>query len=250
MKCKYNEKRSEFTHPDAIKTFLSPIGLYDKPLTPAFAQNDTQLTSVQEREHFEALHFVKFRLHCAQVNKHRVAFWHNLYVALRNRLVVANTGLIYGCIRKSSSASAAIDKSDFISAGHMTLMKTVDNFDPWRSFRFSTYACRALLHEFVRIATQNNSGTIDVTQVDAPEKLPDTDHGTEFAIDRLQVALTKAQLTQQERDILHKRFFEGKILDDVGEFYGVSKERARQIQVKALDKIRKVMDKDSVFCAL
>ena len=43
-----------------------------------------------------------------------------------------------------------VDFGDQISEGNMALLRAVDKFDASRGFKFSTYACRAILKSFSR----------------------------------------------------------------------------------------------------
>ncbi len=247
--CRYNEKQvKEFTNKGAVKKFLDPVGLYDKQPTSEFAQNPDRLSSAEERHFFQALHFVKFRLSRADAEGKHLDFWYRMFTTIRNRLVAANTGLIYDCIRKSSRAAAYRDKTEFISAGNLTLIKSVELFDPWMNYRFSTYACRALLHQFSHVSLQlGRPPMFDVTESDAPDLSTISDDDVDLIIDRMQVALETTDLTAQEREIVKMRFFDNRKLVEVGEHFGFTKERARQIQEIALCKLRQSLVDDQSF---
>jgi len=250
--CRYSQQHvHEFERKGAVKHFLDPIGLYDKPLTPEYSKNEDRLFAKEERDLFQAFHFVKFRLERARKDGKRLDFWYQMFTALRNRLVLANTGLIYDCIQKSARAGAYKDKTEFISAGSMTLIKSVENFNPWFNYRFSTYACRALLHQFSHVASRlSHPPTADITEVDAPDLSTINNNDVDLIIDRMQVALETAELTDQEREIVQMRFFDNSKLSEVGDRFGFTKERARQIQEIALGKIRKSLSSDKSFTEL
>ena len=46
---------------------------------------------------------------------------------------------------------------DLISEGNKALLRSVEKFDVSRGFKFSTYACRAILKGFSRLATKTGS---------------------------------------------------------------------------------------------
>jgi RNA polymerase sigma-32 factor len=50
-----------------------------------------------------------------------------------------------------------------------------------------------------------------------------------------------AILKDREQDVVRLRFFEDKTLAECSEIIGVTRERIRQIEVKALDKMRKAL---------
>ena len=49
-----------------------------------------------------------------------------------------------------------LDFDDMIQEGNLILMRTVEMFDPGRGFKFSTYACRAIIQEFLRLVADKN----------------------------------------------------------------------------------------------
>jgi len=242
---RYNKQHArELGRKGAAKKYLNPIGLYNSPITAAFSKDVSPIPD--EQAYFKAFHFVKFRLCKAQKEgSKRVEFWCQMFTHLRNRLVSGNMGLVYECIRKSTYAAAFRDKTEFISAGSMTLIRTVECFDPWKGNRFSTYACRALLYRYSHVASSlSRPPALDVTDVDAPDESQFTDDNVEFLVDRTQIAAHHCGLTDQEKKVIHMRFAEGKKLVEIGDHYEVTKERARQIQNIALAKIRATLKKD------
>ncbi len=55
-----------------------------------------------------------------------------------------------------------------------------------------------------------------------------------------QLAARIRQLPEPQQDVLHKRFWDKKTLKEIGETRGVTRERIRQIETKALDRLREV----------
>ena len=49
-----------------------------------------------------------------------------------------------------------VDFGELVSEGNMALLRAVEKFDIGRGFKFSTYACRAILKAFSRIAMKTN----------------------------------------------------------------------------------------------
>ncbi len=248
---RYNKQHEqELGSKGAAKKFLNPVGLYDQPITYSFSNDASPIPD--ERAYFKAFHFVKFRLCKAQKEgSKRVEFWYQMFTLLRNRLVSGNMGLVYDCINKSTHANAYRDKTEFVSACSMILIRSVECFDPWRGPQFSTYAGRAILYRCSYVASfLSRPPALDIVDVDVPDKSQITDVNVDFLVDRIRVAISRIrELTDQEKTVLHMRFFQRKILSQVGDHYGVTKERVRQIQNNALAKIREELKKDKTLDA-
>src|SRR5204863_7885212 len=80
--------------------------------------------------------------------------WIERYNLIRERLIQANLGLVYDLIGRSRFGS--LERDEMSSEGMMALLRAVDTFDPWRGFRFSTYACNAILRAFSRAALHDS----------------------------------------------------------------------------------------------
>ncbi len=51
-----------------------------------------------------------------------------------------------------------------------------------------------------------------------------------------------ALLSEREQDIITRRFYNDETLKSIGKTYGVSRERIRQLEAIALDKLRIIME--------
>jgi RNA polymerase primary sigma factor len=184
--------------------------------------------------------------------------WVERYKLVRKRLIEGNLGLVYQLIGKSRFSN--LDRDEMSSEGMMALLRAVDTFDPWRGFRFSTYACNAIIRAFSRAAlldTRRRSriaGPYDVAfeRSDSQEQ-SHQDQKALFA-ERLQriLHLDNADLTDVEKTVLARRFpFEpGRVrqtLEEIGKRMRVSKERVRQIQLSAIAKLRAALAADAVL---
>jgi len=233
---KFNKSAiSEFEKQDAFHAFLSPIGMNENSISLLHSAEWNEIA------YFKALHYVKWRMSCAQSDKDRL-FWTKIFETIRNHIVVINMSLVYDCIQKTSITG--VDKDTLISDGSMALISAVESFDPWRGFKFSTYACRSILYRFNAAAKKMSKvSSLDITEIDPPDE--ESDCNLDFYIDRLQSAIHKTDLTDREKEILQLRFSDKKrTLGEISEIYNLSKERIRQIQVAGINKIRKYMESD------
>lgn len=73
----------------------------------------------------------------------------------RDRIMYANTGLVYKVARRYVGHGVALD--DLIQAGYMGVWKAIDRFDPERATTFSTYAVVWIRHHVQR-EIQNTPG--------------------------------------------------------------------------------------------
>jgi RNA polymerase sigma factor (sigma-70 family) len=227
-----------------------------------------RLAADEEAFQFKRLHFCAF--HLAQLYKkaHKSAKaapqyreyskWMRRYDAVRQRLVEANLGLVYDLIGRSRFG--ALDRDEMCSEGMMALLRAVDTFDPWRGFRFSTYACNAILRAFSRAALKDSkrrslmSAPYDPSfEKSDEEERRHVEDGDLYA-ERLRLVMDNndADLTRIERNVLARRFPEDddgsrETLDDIGKDMNVSKERVRQIQLSAIAKLREVLEADAIL---
>src|SRR5438477_3830249 len=123
-----------------------------------------RLAADEETFHFKRLHFCAFHLsrlykraskspRAAKIQR-EYCKWIERYNLIRERLIQANLGLVYDLIGRSRFGS--LDRDEMCSEGMMALLRAVDTFDPWRGYRFSTYACNAILRAFSRAALQDS----------------------------------------------------------------------------------------------
>src|SRR5690606_39220804 len=136
------------------------------------------------------------------------------------------------------------------------LLRSVEKFNVERGFKFSTYACRAILKAFSRTAQKASRYRTrfpvefepDLEKSDWAEQKRDMVE--EDGVDELKAIVERnlADLSSVEETVIKRRFnWEQEddaplTLEEVGKIIGVTKERVRQIQNKALAKIRQVME--------
>ncbi len=178
---------------------------------------------------------------------------YNYQMECRSNIVNGNMGLVLSLARKSKYAG--VEFTDLVSEGSVALLRAVEKFDFTRGFKFSTYACHAILKGFYRAAGQ--SYTYNERFPTQLENAHDKDDNQIRSLniwqndlqDEFNVIFERnlAQLTKTESSILKMRFSIGEnsnqdpmTLKSVGERLGLTKERVRQIQNEALAKMRPV----------
>src|SRR4029077_4003252 len=76
--------------------------------------------------------------------------WHRRFEHFREYLVRTNLALVLAMAKRTRLGD--VDFAEIVSEGNMALIRAVDKFDIGRGFKFSTYACRAILKAFSRTA--------------------------------------------------------------------------------------------------
>lgn len=244
---KYNRRHViAFVQRKAERRFLGPLGLSLRRLPSSdFGDNCNRLNRREEFELFAALHYMKYKITKAKTRQCQERYL-EIYLALRNRGISANRPLVLDCARRHAERFVnLLDKAQLIESGYMSLIYAVDGFDPWRGFRFSTYACTAITRSFFN----RNQITRTMTSIDDMDDVgsesPDKNH--KLWLERLNVALRSDNLTSREKKVLKYRFYDSLTLKKAGELLEISKERTRQIQIKALAKLKEGLSKDPIL---
>jgi RNA polymerase primary sigma factor len=76
--------------------------------------------------------------------------WHVKFEHFREYLVRTNLALVLAMAKRTRLGD--VDFAEVVSEGNMALLRAVDKFSADRGFKFSTYACRAILKAFSRTA--------------------------------------------------------------------------------------------------
>ncbi len=174
-------------------------------------------------------------------------------VAVKNKIVQANLRLVVSIAKKH------VDPNDdffgLISDGNMSLIRASEKFDYSRGNKFSTYASWAIMKNFARTIPdefkhrdrfRTSSEEIFTGHEDRRADNFSAEIDQAARTDQIQKILHT--LDQREQQIIVRRFgldhrFEPLTLKEVGEELGVTKERIRQLEARALDKLRAAANK-------
>ena len=222
------------------------------------------MTAKEERVMFLRFNFAKRKLTQLQARIKRdgltretaelVIEWHRRFEHFREYLVRTNLALVLAMAKRVRLGD--VDFAEVVSEGNMALIRAVDKFNVERGFKFSTYACRAILKAFSRTALKasryRNRFPVefepDLEKSDWSDKRRDMVEAD--CIDELKTIVDRnlADLSNVEQTVIKRRFNWQEsestplTLEEVGKIIGVTKERVRQIQNKALAKIKAVME--------
>jgi len=172
---------------------------------------------------------------------------------VKNQILRANLRLVVSIARRHVGYSA--DFFEAVSDGNLALMRAVEKFDYARGFKFSTYASWAIMRTFARtIPEQRYAALRMITGVDemlstAPSCDETIERETVREAARQLLRKGFAVLTPRERDIVVRHYglekdAEPMTLEQIGQVFGVTKERIRQIERKAIQKLRAQLNPD------
>ncbi len=169
---------------------------------------------------------------------------------LKNRLIQANLRLVVSIARRHLRGGAESRFFELISDGNLALMRAVEKFDFARGFRFSTYATWAIKRGFAR-SIPEEIGRAARFQTGHEELLngsrdprTSSEYADLAAAERLRQALAGSLglLDDRERTVVERHYglsgAGGETLDEIGRELGICKERTRQIEIRALGKLR------------
>ncbi len=229
------------------------------------------LTAAQERALFLQFNYCRYRV--AKVRERigespvepeqaqELLHWHKRAEALRDQIAQTNLALVLAMAKRTRMTD--VDFADLVSEGNLALLRAVDKFDAARGFKFSTYACRAILKAFSRTGiTLSKYRRLFPTGFDPKYERSDYSNRKraeheEDCVDEVRVIINqnRAELTDIEQSVIEHRFGLGRkrkvepnckplTLEQVGRLVGLTKERVRQIQNKALDKVRHSLESE------
>ncbi|MDG2408524.1 MAG: sigma-70 family RNA polymerase sigma factor [Pirellulales bacterium] len=240
--------------PSDLPSYLA--SLYEVPL----------LSREQEQHLFRKLNFAKYRanrlrstLNAEQPQAKRMDEIEQLYdtaVATKNQIVRANLRLVVSIAKRHVGPQENF--FELVSDGNISLIRAAEKFDYGRGFKFSTYASWAIMKNFARSIPNemkqrdrfrtSNDELFAATQENRADRLSEElAHENRISV----VRKILSRLDDREQKIIINRFGldytqEPCTLKQVGESMGVTKERVRQIESRALDKLRIAAEEDRV----
>jgi RNA polymerase sigma factor (sigma-70 family) len=167
---------------------------------------------------------------------------------VRDQIVQANLRLVIFVAKRFVDKEHTL--GELVSDGNLSLLRAVEKFDYTRGFRFSTYATWALRYNLSRALTTQRKQRKRFTPVDdqlheivdtrGPITLPNV-KAERDRLDGLKKILKR--LDPREQAIIAARYGLGraeeeKSLKHIADEMGICKERVRQLQLRALDKLR------------
>lgn len=256
----YEAKRREMRVPKDVPPELAP--LYEVPL----------LDKEQEQHLFRKMNFLKFRASKlandlrrdgqpdADVDPSRVRIQALREIeelqaeanAVKDQLINANMRLVVNIAKRHAAQSDNF--FELLSDGNMSLIRAVEKFDYGRNFKFSTYASWAIMKNFARSIPDEKhrrerfvTGHEEIFEV-APDNRSD-EHEIVATQERASHHVNRLleYLEPREREIIRMRaglddHAKGMTLEEIGQQFGITKERVRQLNARAMKKLRSIAE--------
>ncbi len=176
---------------------------------------------------------------------------------VKNRIIQANLRLVVNIAKRHVGPQANF--FELISDGNMSLIRAVDKFDYTRGFKFSTYASWAIMKNFARSVPQAGirrerfmTGRDELLEMSRDLRFEGEEpyHEPDVTV-RQSIERVLGELSPREREIVMRRFGLGDMpgpqtLEEVGRHFGVTKERIRQVETRALNKLRGMLSPEAM----
>lgn len=174
----------------------------------------------------------------------------------KNQIIRANLRLVVSIAKRHVGATG--DFFELVSDGNISLMRAVEKFDYTRGNKFSTYATWAIMKNYARtIPDEHRQRDRFRTSHDEMFAATEDARTDQYELEsaqrsrELQIERILGRLDDREQKIIISRFglergHEPLTLKEVGAELGVTKERIRQIEARALTKLRKAAQEEKI----
>jgi RNA polymerase primary sigma factor len=233
--------------PEGLPPYL--VSLFDVPL----------LSPEQERYLFRKMNYLKYRAHhlregldpshCDAAQIDEIERLQEVARAIKNQIIRSNLRLVVSIAKKYVGPMNNL--FELVSDGNMSLIRAVERFDAGRGFKFSTYASWVIVKNFNSSLREEKhrrdrfvTGHEEMFEV-APDTRSDvSEQETDHRHSREIVQGLLGRLDDRERRVLISRYGIGgaaeQTLEQLGRELGVTKERVRQIETRAREKLRTI----------
>jgi RNA polymerase primary sigma factor/RNA polymerase sigma factor len=177
-------------------------------------------------------------------------------VKVKNRIVQSNLRLVVSIAKRHIPGTD--DFFSLVSDGNMSLIRAVEKFDYSRGNKFSTYASWAIMKNFARTIPNEykhrdrfRTTTEELFLSRQDDRLDPYMEESEHRTRKRELSKILDRLDEREQKIISARFglergSEPLTLKEVGAEMGVTKERVRQLEARALAKLRTAANEHNI----
>jgi RNA polymerase primary sigma factor len=249
----FEAKRAAKSPPKDVPAHMAH--LYEWPL----------LTKEQEQHVFRKMNFLKHQLHKlqeaidpAKATVEELTRADELKKGIRgcrDVLINCNQRLVYAQAKQKLALGENID--DLVSDGNLSLMRAVEKFDYGRGNKFSTYATWAIMKNFARSIPDAKThkqrymtGHDELFEAKADVRTDEQEVLALADAARARVNRLLEHLDARTREVIRMRTgldgSEEMTLEQIGQHFGITKERVRQINVRGMKMLREWAAKENV----
>jgi RNA polymerase primary sigma factor len=218
---------------------------------------DTRLlTKEEEQYYFRRMNWLKFRAatergrldrkRASLRQIERIESWLREADSIKSIIISSNLRLVVSIAKKFVDANNSFE--ELVSEGNVALIRSVEKFNFALGNRFSTYATYAIQRIFFRISKRSwqhrQRFVCDDSSFGSLAEKPEWEGCSPGQVDSLKETFARFldALEPREKEIMVARFgFDGRpprTFRELGSEMGVCKERVRQIQSRAMEKLR------------
>lgn len=177
-------------------------------------------------------------------------------VKTKNQIVQSNLRLVVSIAKRHVNSTD--DFFSLVSDGNMSLIRAVEKFDYSRGNKFSTYASWAIMKNFARTIPEEfkhrdrfRTTAEELFSAQADGRSDQVEQETAQFTREQQIGKILSRLDEREQRIIINRFGlergrEPLTLKEVGAEMGVTKERVRQIEARAINKLRQAAAEEHI----
>jgi len=218
------------------------------------------LTREQEAYYFRKFNYLKFRAarlrDQLEISRAKSAVMDQIEACLdeaaelKNLLIRSNLRLVVSIAKKHVKPTGNF--FEMVSDGNLSLIRAIEKFDYGKGFKFSTYASWAIMKNYARSIPAENvhhdrfrTGTDEMFLSWTDRRSDQFEQERNNAQQHQALMQILSRLDERERSIIVSRFglernTEPSTLEELGGRFGVTKERIRQLENRALSKLRRI----------
>ena len=245
---------------DGIDCYTRPLRAFEKVFNrrrPVLTIKDKkyliEIMPIEELENFLENKYAGKEFRRSKINQLRKALSamkanYQTALPMIGRLIESNLRLVVAIAK--GYAHKGVDMDDLVGYGNIGLWRAAEKFDSRQPVRFCTYAGWAIRTHIIQglcqktgRAFQFQQRMVSLSDINFTEQLvaKKSEEVPETHQDELRDLVNNILTDERERAIIKMRFglddYEKTTLEQVGEKFGITKERVRQIEVRALNKL-------------